>query len=519
MIDRGKGEVGESPVRRTWMIRIQCDCGKWLKLGSSMLGKPAACPGCGNKVRVVSAGAGHSDNEAGHYLRVRSGPQQKGECIYPVGERAITIGKSAESQLRLRSDSVSRRHCRLVMGAAGWRVEDLGSTNGLFVNGCSVREHDLCDGDTIRIGEYELLYRMGERQRGGDVAEGLDVVGRSGNGELTLLDDLPDSGNTVSCVPPVPVEHVEGGGVNLASDEQVCPACGKSRPADARVCVTCGIDLLTGQPIAVAPMDFEGAKGATKKAPGTGWVFFLRDCLASFVFFTDFDSLSSFIVVAIIAVIEPFLFVTPSFSIMGYLLIPCGLVIVYGWIFSYYFNTALYAASGEKKNPELSFTDGWFDGVIIPFLKFSLAGLMVICPAIFYGMFWIATTAGPGVVRLGSPDWIFFTLLGLGLFLWPMVLLLVAMGGFSCFSRPDLIVSTIIKTFVPYVVTFLMAGLALMTKYKACFLIGALPGLGNHPLLLSMVVSVVSVYFGIVAMRVIGLYYHHFKDRFAWSWG
>ena len=35
----------------------------------------------------------------------------------------------------------------------------------------------------------------------------------------------------------------------------------------------------------------------------------------------------------------------------------------------------------------------------------------------------------------------------------------------------------------------------------------------------SLLVVGISLYFEIVAMRVIGLYYHHFKHRFAWDWG
>ena len=38
-------------------------------------------------------------------------------------------------------------------------------------------------------------------------------------------------------------------------------------------------------------------------------------------------------------------------------------------------------------------------------------------------------------------------------------------------------------------------------------------------LILSFIGTGIAVYFEIVAMQVIGLYYHHFKDRFAWSWG
>jgi hypothetical protein len=35
----------------------------------------------------------------------------------------------------------------------------------------------------------------------------------------------------------------------------------------------------------------------------------------------------------------------------------------------------------------------------------------------------------------------------------------------------------------------------------------------------SMVVGLVTVVTNVAAMRVVGLYYHHFKHRFAWSWG
>ena len=40
-----------------------------------------------------------------------------------------------------------------------------------------------------------------------------------------------------------------------------------------------------------------------------------------------------------------------------------------------------------------------------------------------------------------------------------------------------------------------------------------------NPIVVDVVLTLVKLYCWIVAMRCIGLYYHHFKSRFAWSWG
>jgi len=51
---------------------------------------------------------------------------------------------------------VSRRHCRFVYSAAGWEVIDLGSLNGVYVNGARVQRSLIQVGDLIRIGGMDL---------------------------------------------------------------------------------------------------------------------------------------------------------------------------------------------------------------------------------------------------------------------------------------------------------------------------------------------------------------------------
>jgi pSer/pThr/pTyr-binding forkhead associated (FHA) protein len=64
----------------------------------------------------------------------------------------LLVGRHSEADLQLPMPDVSRRHCRFVRTETGWRVIDLASTNGTFVNGVRVQEAELHAGDRIRIG-------------------------------------------------------------------------------------------------------------------------------------------------------------------------------------------------------------------------------------------------------------------------------------------------------------------------------------------------------------------------------
>ncbi|HLF57019.1 MAG TPA: FHA domain-containing protein, partial [Thermoanaerobaculia bacterium] len=72
------------------------------------------------------------------------------------------IGRSRTSQVHIPESTVSRQHARLVVGGLGEvGVEDLGSSNGTFVNGEKVEgRRKLQDGDRILIGDAELRVRI-----------------------------------------------------------------------------------------------------------------------------------------------------------------------------------------------------------------------------------------------------------------------------------------------------------------------------------------------------------------------
>ncbi len=70
----------------------------------------------------------------------------------------VTIGRSAENDIVIEDTSVSGNHARLKPADGGWVIEDLSSTNGVYVNGSKVKRNQLKDGDRVRLGKAELRF-------------------------------------------------------------------------------------------------------------------------------------------------------------------------------------------------------------------------------------------------------------------------------------------------------------------------------------------------------------------------
>ena len=108
----------------------------------------------------------------------------------------VILGRSPECQITIEDPLISRRHARLAVGADSVVVEDLGSRNGVRVNGRVVKgTQTLKEGDRIRIGTQEFVF---------------SVVGTEGR-------------------PPRATGYM-----------RVCPACNTPYPEGARQCPHCG---------------------------------------------------------------------------------------------------------------------------------------------------------------------------------------------------------------------------------------------------------------------------------------
>jgi len=82
---------------------------------------------------------------------------------YEVKQRRVVIGRSRDCDIQLSDTNVSRRHAELRQEGASYWIIDLGSTNGLEVNGKRVKRAKLNDGDTITVGSTEVRFSQEQK--------------------------------------------------------------------------------------------------------------------------------------------------------------------------------------------------------------------------------------------------------------------------------------------------------------------------------------------------------------------
>jgi len=124
--------------------------------------------------------------EIGHYLVLITGDEAGKR--FQIGEAAVTIGRSPDQTLVIAHTSVSRRHARLSIVDGLVVAEDLGSTNGTFVNGVRLNAPQSVDNDcVIKVGDQVVRY---ERRSKADIKrrEELDrELARASEYVLSLL--------------------------------------------------------------------------------------------------------------------------------------------------------------------------------------------------------------------------------------------------------------------------------------------------------------------------------------------
>ena len=96
----------------------------------------------------------------GWALTVETGPQAG--LTYVLGPGETLIGRGADCDIFFGDVTVSRHHAKLTAEESALRLEDLGSTNGTYVNGDRADAIDLDADDELIIGKFHLIVARGD---------------------------------------------------------------------------------------------------------------------------------------------------------------------------------------------------------------------------------------------------------------------------------------------------------------------------------------------------------------------
>jgi hypothetical protein len=139
----------------------QCPYCGWSEAGASApvaAAAPAAAPS-GGKMRTMAIDAGAAGASTGSgvgWLVPLDGPQS-GE-LFQLKGRAI-VGTAPDCDVVMKEQSISGRHAEFTATGQGFRVNDLGSTNGTYVNDKRVTTSDLIDNDNVRLGRINFKFK------------------------------------------------------------------------------------------------------------------------------------------------------------------------------------------------------------------------------------------------------------------------------------------------------------------------------------------------------------------------
>jgi transcriptional regulator with GAF, ATPase, and Fis domain len=124
---------------------------------------------------VVRSGAGLSlERPTFELSEARTGKRHRFDVL------AARLGAGPGSDLLLADPTVSSVHAEIVATPQGFRIRDLGSTNGTSVGGVRILEAFLDDGAVVKLGEVELCFRLGKDKVSLPISEATELHGAVG---------------------------------------------------------------------------------------------------------------------------------------------------------------------------------------------------------------------------------------------------------------------------------------------------------------------------------------------------
>lgn len=118
-------------------------------------------------------------------------PDQEPIAIELDGYEQITIGRGPDNDLVLDHASISGSHAVIQNEGGSFKVTDLGSTNGTFMDGAQITEAPLVNGSRVLFGSVDSVFSDGEAAPADDPAAGGDAVYGAHHAQIAEVSNRP----------------------------------------------------------------------------------------------------------------------------------------------------------------------------------------------------------------------------------------------------------------------------------------------------------------------------------------
>lgn len=390
----------------------------------------------------------------------------------PLEDASIRLGRDAENTVVIDDPSISGAHCELTVWDNEVLIKDLGSANGIRVDGELVNQLELQPGQVFQLGDVTLQYEV-------SAAKGAALSGPmlAANLRCKIHSRNPASYFCTKC------------------DRAYCQLCVSPRNVEGRiirVCRDCGTECV---PVEQPQDEIE------IKAP------YFKQLVGAFGYPFRGDGIY-------VLVLGTFLFVLLEFaSRFAFLFIGGIMLTVFsgGYMAAFMKEIIKATANGDDEAPDWPEVSSFASDVAAPFFQMLGTTLFSFLPVIVMSIF-IATQSS-ATDSAPTYGWIQFGLILLGCFYFPMAFLGVAMFDSVAAVNPILVVPSIARIFRDYVIVVLVLGVAITLRYVTVLIIDRLIKVWILP---DMIVVFVGLYLVMVQMRMLGLLYRHRREELGW---
>jgi pSer/pThr/pTyr-binding forkhead associated (FHA) protein len=132
-------------------MKFCAECGSKLDIGQSTV---SYAPSFGEEGEPTTPG----EVEGAALIELDQVEGTAGRRMHDLSDEVVTVGRGQESSIFLDDVTVSRKHAEIVHGERGYRIRDVGSLNGTYVNRVRVDAVDLRNGDEIQVGKYRFRF-------------------------------------------------------------------------------------------------------------------------------------------------------------------------------------------------------------------------------------------------------------------------------------------------------------------------------------------------------------------------